>query len=65
MAKATEQCKTATIKYMKENCREYKFRLNKTTEPELYEYFEAIANKQGYLKELILADMRAKQTEST
>lgn len=57
----SEAQKKASAKYVKENVREIKLKVNKRTETALYEWMESIENKQGYLKELVLADMKAKQ----
>ncbi len=63
---ATRDCQLkATAKYKKENLKTIPFQINRTTESELLAWLEKQENRQGYIKSLILADMRAKQTEST
>lgn len=52
----------ASAKYVKENQRQIMLKVNKKTEPELYEWMEPIENKQGYIKSLILADMEKHRT---
>lgn len=47
--------------YIKENVKQIKFGLNKKTEADLLEWLEEQPNKQGYLKELIRADMERKK----
>ncbi|MBQ6800124.1 MAG: hypothetical protein IJP08_03330 [Bacteroidaceae bacterium] len=43
--------------YIKKNMRQFMVKINRVTEPELLEWLESQPNKQGYIKELILADM--------
>ena len=52
-----ENQKNATVKYLKENIRQIKLQINIKTEPDLYAWIESKSNKQGYLKELMRADM--------
>ena len=60
MAKTSEAQIKASNKYIKENMKEFKLKLNKVTEPELLAWIEQQENKQGYIKSLILADMKFK-----
>lgn len=57
----TEAQKKANNKYIKANIREFKLRFNKSTEPGIITWLEAQNNIQGYVRELILADMAHKQ----
>lgn len=47
--------------YIKKNMRQFMVKINRVTEPELLEWLESKPNKQGYIKELILADMEKNQ----
>lgn len=60
MAKTSQAQLRASAKYIKSTQRQYLLKVNKKTETELYEWMESIENRQGYLKELVLADMKAK-----
>lgn len=44
--------------YERDNLRQVKFKINRKTEPELLEWVEKQENIQGYIKRLILEDMR-------
>lgn len=44
-------------RYIKKAIRQFMVKINRFTEPELLEWLESKPNKQGYIKELILADM--------
>lgn len=44
--------------YQKENIRQFKLKVNKKTEPELFDWLEGKQNIQGYLKELVRKDMK-------
>lgn len=61
MAKTSTAQIRASNKYIKENMKEFKLKLNKATEPDLLTWFESQPNKQGYLKELMRADMDKKK----
>ena len=61
MAKYSEAQKRSSIKYEKENLVRVALSINKNTESEIAEWLSQRDNKQGYLKELIRADMKAKQ----
>lgn len=58
----SEAKKIADIKYKAANTKQIKFVLNKNTEPDLIAYLESIDNVQGYIKSLIRADMKEKNT---
>ena len=45
-------------RYEKENIRQIRFKINRKTEPELLEWIEKKENIQGYIKRLILEDMK-------
>lgn len=47
-------------KYEKENMRQIRLKINRKTEPEMLEWIEKQANIQGYIKRLILQDMKIK-----
>lgn len=64
MMAISEAQKKASAKYVKENQRQIMLKVNKKTEPELYEWMENIDNKQGYLKGLVLADIKAKSVKA-
>lgn len=49
--------------YIKKNMRQFMVKINRVTEPELLEWLESQPNKQGYIKELILADMERHQSK--
>ena len=44
--------------YEKENLRQIRLKINRKTEPELLEWIEKQENIQGYIKRLILQDMK-------
>ena len=44
--------------YEKENLRQIRLKINRKTEPELLEWIEKQENIQGYIKHLILEDMK-------
>lgn len=55
---SSEAQKRATAKYDAANTVQFKIKLNKTTDAELIEFLKGLDNRQGYLKELILQDMK-------
>lgn len=50
-----------TQQYIKENIRQIRFTLNQRTEQDLIDWMDQQPNKQGYLKQLIRADMESKK----
>ena len=54
---ATEAQKRATAKYDAENTVRVMLKLNKTTDADILKALEASGNKQGYIKQLIRADI--------
>ena len=48
----------AQAKYDKDNTVQVKLKLNKKTDADIISWLDDINNKQGYIKELIRADMR-------
>ena len=44
--------------YEKENIRQIRLKINRKTEPELLEWIEKHGNIQGYIKQLIMEDMK-------
>ena len=51
-------------KYEKDNLRQIRLKINRKTEPELLEWIEKQENIQGYIKRLILEDMKREKRES-
>lgn len=47
----------AVMRWHREHLRQFKFNLNIETESDLIDWLDGIENKQGYIKELIRADM--------
>lgn len=47
--------------YQKQNYKALRFVLNKNTDAEIIKHLETIGNKNGYIKQLIRADMDAKK----
>ena len=47
----------AQAKYDKDNTIQVKLKLNKKTDADLISWLDDISNKQGYIKELIRADI--------
>ena len=62
---ATNAQLKAIKKYKAENAKKINFELSRKTETDLIEWLDSQPNKQGYLKELIRADMARKQGSST
>ena len=58
--KATNKQKAYINEYNKTNYKRYGIKIHKTYEPKLADYLESIDNVNGYIKNLILADMKAK-----
>lgn len=50
-------------RYIQKAMRQFMVKINRFTEPELLEWLESQPNKQGYIKELILADMEKHKTK--
>ena len=55
--KSTESQIRASVKYNKENTVQISLKLNRTTDADLIDSLNRIANKQGYIKELIRKDI--------
>lgn len=53
----TEAQKKAVAKYDAENTVRVMLKLNKTTDADILKVLEASGNKQGYIKQLIRADL--------
>ena len=49
----TEALRRAVDKYDKDNTRQFKIKLNNTTDKDIIEYLDTLSNKQGFIKELI------------
>lgn len=60
----SENQKVYDAKYKKENQRQVLVKINRKTEPELLEWVEQHDNLQGYIKDLIRADMLAHRTST-
>lgn len=58
--KSTESQIRASVKYNKENTVQISLKLNRTTDADLIDSLNRIANKQGYIKELIRRDITKK-----
>lgn len=56
----SERKETATDRYKKKTIKQFKFELNRNTDAELLEWFEAQPNKQGLIKALLKKEMGAK-----
>ena len=54
---ATQAQIRASEKYDRENTIRISLKLNKTTDAERLKKLDSVASKQGYIKELILADI--------
>ena len=53
-----QQNNTAVNKYIKENQRLFRVKVNRRTEPELLDWLQGKENVQGYVKQLIIQDMQ-------
>ena len=58
--KSTESQIRASIRYNKENTVQISLKLNRSTDADLIDSLNRIANKQGYIKELIRIDIAKK-----
>ena len=58
--KSTESQIRASVKYNKENTVQISLKLNRYTDADLIDSLNRIANKQGYIKELIRRDIAKK-----
>ena len=58
--KSTESQVRASVKYNKENTVQISLKLNRSTDADLIDSLNRIANKQGYIKELIRRDIAKK-----
>lgn len=58
--KSTESQIRASVKYNKENTVQISLKLNRSTDADLIDSMNRIANKQGYIKELIRRDIAKK-----
>ena len=58
--KSTESQIRASVKYNKENTVQISLKLNRTTDADLIDNLHRVANKQGYIKELIRRDIAKK-----
>lgn len=56
--KTTISQKAAMLKYQKSSIKQVKFTLNRTIDQDIIEYLESLDNVQGYLKDLVRADMK-------
>lgn len=55
---ATEAQLRAKRKYDAENTRQVRLKLNRRTDKDVLEKLDSVPNKQGYIKELIRADLK-------
>ena len=58
--KSTESQIRASVKYNKENTVQISLKLNRSTDADLIDSLNRIANKQAYIKELIRRDIAKK-----
>lgn len=58
--KSTESQIRASVKYNKEKTVQISLKLNRSTDADLIDSLNRIANKQGYIKELIRRDIAKK-----
>ena len=58
--KSTESQVRASIRYNKENTVQISLKLNRSTDADLIDSLNRVANKQGYIKELIRRDIAKK-----
>ena len=58
--KSTESQIRASIRYNKENTVQISLKLNRSTDADLIDSLNRVANKQGYIKELIRRDIAKK-----
>ena len=58
--KSTESQIRASAKYNKENTVQISLKLNRSTDADLIDNLNRVANKQGYIKELIRRDIAKK-----
>lgn len=56
----TEAQKRAREKYERANTVQFKMKLNKNTDADILAKLDAVGNKQGYVKDLIRADLNEK-----
>lgn len=54
----TEAQKRAKLKYDEANTVQLKLKLNRKTDADILARLDAVANKQGYIKDLIRADLK-------
>lgn len=57
----SEAQKRAQAKYDKENTKQYMFKLNKIYDQDIIEMLDSQRNRQGYIKDLIRADIERKR----
>ena len=55
---SSEAQRRAVAKYDAANTVQFKLKLNKATDAAMIDYLKGLDNRQGYLKELILQDMK-------
>ena len=54
----TESQKKAQAKYDKANTRQVHLKLNRRTDDDVLEKLDSVSSKQGYIKQLIRADLK-------
>lgn len=59
---ATFAQRKANRKYDKKNTKTYLLKVNKKTEKAILDKLESVPSKNGYIKQLILADIRSKES---
>ena len=58
-----EALKKAVAKYDATHTRQIKMKLNLESDKDILEQLDSVENKQGYIKELIRADIKRKRQE--
>ena len=59
----SEALKKAVAKYDATHTRQIKMKLNLESDKDILEQLDSVENKQGYIKELIRADIKRKRQE--
>lgn len=63
MAKTTKSQLEYIAKYDKQNTKMMSFKINMNTDADIYEKLMSLDNRQGYIKELIRADLQREKEE--
>ena len=60
----SEAQKRAAAKYDREKTKQYKFKMNMNTDADVLAKLDTVPNKQGYIKQLIRADIARRGAEN-